>query len=296
MTTQAEVGYRALDWLLSERHRFDAVKGGKGPLWLHKALVELAVVCMQMAGDARFARSQAVDQLTRDVVVLHLSPAFRARMLRVRGAFLESLWLEVCLRAAAEHETSIEDNRRYQTLADSNRSFLRENAPHRVLENRYVLDRAGICHHLPPVGEIVDQSLLRQPIHLLHVTDSEVYALTHLLFYLTDFGTTAVSRDVEVSEHLPWVVERLIGIYICRQNLDLLGELLMLAGPVGLGESRLVAAGWDCLAASQHDNGMVPGPGFATSEEPSDEDVFRHCHHTTMVACLASVASGRADW
>ena len=94
---------------------------------------------------------------------------------------------------------------------------------------------------------------------MLHLTGSETYALTHCVFYATDFGQHACP-DTPGSAALREAVRVLLGVHLARRNLDLLSELLLCARALGGPAPAFEGEGWEALAAAQRCDDAVPSP------------------------------------
>ncbi|MFB7912981.1 DUF6895 family protein [Streptomyces sp. NPDC056061] len=98
------------------------------------------------------------------------------------------------------------------------------------IELRYFVDRGGFTAPdlLPGIGPLYRQSVAATGADVLQLTASETYALTHALFYATDFGHRRLlpCRSGAVSE-VRETVRVLLGVHLARSSLDLLAELLL---------------------------------------------------------------------
>ncbi|MDB5071347.1 MAG: hypothetical protein JWM87_2458 [Candidatus Eremiobacteraeota bacterium] len=131
---------------------------------------------------------------------------------------------------------------------------------------------------------------------------SEMYAITHAVFYLTDFGcvrpqTYATDDDVA---RVRTAMVRGLGIACREHHLDLIGEYLVCWSALEMPQDHPVrASAVAMLISNQLPDGAVPA--FA-KRRPHDKrsDVsarFRHwldCYHTTLVCMLAASRLGDA--
>ncbi|MEU0273320.1 hypothetical protein [Streptomyces sp. NPDC006307] len=184
------------------------------------------------------------------------------------------------------------------------------------LELRYFADRGGFTApaRLPDLGTLYRGSVAALDPDVLQLTASETYALTHALFYATDF---ARRRDLlggagEVAR-LRGTVRVLLGAQLVRGGLDLLAELLLcdtaLEHPPGAGPAEatgdalvydvLVYDAWAALAEAARPDGAVPSPVHrpevwaGLDGDKAAAYVFGTCYHTTLAAALAAaVRSG----
>ncbi|GAA3492359.1 DUF6895 family protein [Streptomyces cremeus] len=179
------------------------------------------------------------------------------------------------------------------------------------LELRYFTDRGAFT---PPPGLPEAHTLLQQSIaalhpDVLHLTESETYALTHVVFYATDFGRNPLMLDdAAANAHLRATVRTLLGVHLSRASLDLLAELLLCtsalapapktpetpAAPSPSETPDAATAAWHALAAASRPDGAVPGPVHrpevmaGLSGDKAAAYLFGTCYHTTTVAALAA--------
>lgn len=172
--------------------------------------------------------------------------------------------------------------------------FAADRPPLSRLELRYVLDLGGFA---APQGHSVRNSVPTTREGPLFFADDEVYALTHVLFYLTDFGARPVSEQDR--RDAARTVVALLGACLAREDLDLAGELLLCADALGARAHGLVEHGWLRIAARRRTDGSVPGPLHdpavlsRLAGERRAAYVFGTCFHTTMVAVMAASERGR---
>lgn len=123
------------------------------------------------------------------------------------------------------------------------------------------------------------------------LSDSAAYSFTHTVFYMTDFGVRPRDLPVRTRKYASRWVPVWSSYYARVQNLDLLGEMVMVAHCLGLRvPSDLLVA----LLRGQRRNGSVPGPAGIgeimgmPSGEKSRRNQFLLDYHTTVVALMAS--------
>ncbi|MFK0115612.1 DUF6895 family protein [Streptomyces sp. NPDC090994] len=110
------------------------------------------------------------------------------------------------------------------------------------------------------------------------------YALTHVVFHLTDWGRAGPDGvPARLAEYLtqwlpPWLDTCLdAGLW------DLGCELLAVAASVpGLLDPAGFQEAWQRLAAARHPSGALP----ETAAAPDDD--FAHCYHSTLMAAFAA--------
>lgn len=185
------------------------------------------------------------------------------------------------------------------------------------IELRYFIDRAGFTapSALPGLGTLHRQSIAALGPDVLQLTESEIYAFTHVLFYVTDFGQRRdLLGDPEELASLHETVRVLLGVHLARGSLDLLAELLLCdsalssdeegvqngrpepgqGGDSGDGSEFLVSAGWNALVRAARADGSVPSPVHrpdilaGLTGDKAAAYVFGTCYHTTLAAALAA--------
>ncbi|MFI6558876.1 DUF6895 family protein [Streptomyces sp. NPDC050534] len=116
------------------------------------------------------------------------------------------------------------------------------------------------------------------------------YALTHVVFHLTDWGRTAQDVPEDLAAYLadwlpPWLDTCLdAGLW------DLAGELLIVAASLPHPpDTAMLQDAWTRLARAQLDSGAIPLTAPDTTDEP--DPGFVHCYHSTLMAAFAAALS-----
>ncbi|MEU9116773.1 hypothetical protein AB0D04_34745 [Streptomyces sp. NPDC048483] len=164
------------------------------------------------------------------------------------------------------------------------------------LELRYFLDRGGFPAPapLPGVDTLYRESLPALRPDVVHLTGSETYALTHVLFYVTDFGGRPLGNREETA-HLRETVRILLAVHLARGSLDLVAELLLCATALApFAGGPLVRDGWTALARARRVDGAVPSPVHRPdvlaqlTGDKAAAYLFGTCYHTTLATALAA--------
>lgn len=163
------------------------------------------------------------------------------------------------------------------------------------MELRYALDLAGMrVEGLATPRELYDGSIAGCRDTALFFANDEIYALTHVLFYLTDFGAHPCGLDVARQRGVVNLVLTLLVACLDRDDFDLVGELLLCAEVLGEGKNWLVGYAWRAMAEAQRSDGAVPSPVHDATIVPRVHGekrrayVFGTCYHSTMVAAMAA--------
>lgn len=121
------------------------------------------------------------------------------------------------------------------------------------------------------------------------------YALTHVVFHLTDWGraTDGVPADMAayLTDWLPPWLDTCLDAGLWDLSCELLAVAASLPGPP---EPAALRDAWGRVAAAQHATGALPEErGGADDNVRAD---FTHCYHSTLMAAFAAALTlGRVD-
>lgn len=156
----------------------------------------------------------------------------------------------------------------------------------------WYLDGAGLRHMMPPMRDLMERSILFRPPPLPHASTADLYAITHLIFGLTDMGRRRsdglLSEDERTS--LRNYLSVALATLLLERDWDLVGEVLLsrlyLATPPDALDKHAAAA----LAAAQHHTGYVPGPFRDSRKASAPIQQFGDAYHTTIIALILLTA------
>jgi hypothetical protein len=128
----------------------------------------------------------------------------------------------------------------------------------------------------------------------------EIYALTHDVFYSTDFGRADLPllRGVQVGKRLAHLIDALLAGRIAAYDYDLILELILAKICARQRWSPHVSFGFDFAAKVESHTGYLPGPSYEASVAAALQPLaraayeFRHRYHTYYVfglVCLAAL-------
>jgi len=172
-----------------------------------------------------------------------------------------------------------------------------EMTPWRMLDVRHFMVQAGITHDFPPAHDLVRSSALLRRIDLPETTDVDIYAITHLIIFLSDVGRAAVTAisPYELAELREYVGTALAMTYV-ESNWDLTAELLISRhgiGSLAKDEPLNYAASGGLCAAQSADGSMPHDPWLNPNREsPTDGSEFKSRYHPTLVALLLAAIDG----
>jgi len=168
--------------------------------------------------------------------------------------------------------------------------------PYARLETRYYAELAGVGHGIESYPELYAASILAKLVTSgpISITVMDAYALTHTIWYLTDFGFRDPVLTYEDRERVLQVLGRLTRFCIQSNKWDLLGEFLLAQFCLGGNPDNCssMVVGIARLRQIQLANGAIPGR--SAEEQPAKSatmvDQFQKCYHPTLQAGLASLA------
>ncbi|MEU8928056.1 hypothetical protein AB0D10_45395, partial [Kitasatospora sp. NPDC048545] len=290
----------AISWLAAHRIRFDPDAAEKGRvLFTRKALVEVALLVGLRARveSGSFDADGNYQALLDQVTTVAARASYRELVARDERALLLYAGTYASQRLCGHSDSDFE-HLIGQAVAGRHATCF-ERVPFRQLDLLHTLELAGIDHSMPTDSAVLPFSLLCADPSTLKLRDSDIYAITHTVFYITDFGRRiprwpagfGLSHAVELLEALS---------LLCRQkeNADLVAELLCSLLCLGIHDSAEVERAWAFLADLQEPTGRIAGPeGVLPAELESGDPEYRDWatgYHTTIVAALAGILAGDA--
>jgi hypothetical protein len=120
------------------------------------------------------------------------------------------------------------------------------------------------------------------------ITDDIAYAVTHEIFYITDFGTEVGRLPDAIFSYVVTWLPAWLEIYARQENWDLYAEFVMVGACLHQGQGNAVRH----LAAQVQPEGYVSGPRGSAANllhpaETTERSRFLRNYHTTLVAMMA---------
>jgi hypothetical protein len=145
-------------------------------------------------------------------------------------------------------------------------------------------------------------TLLAGAPNAVELKDDDVYAVTHALFYVTDFGMCAAEwpSTFDVAD-AAGLVATLTRRSQSLGNADLTAELIASSLCLGVVASPEMDSAWRFLQNAQQPDGRIEGPAGFVDEARAEElggPAYRDwitSYHTTMVVALAALMARRAQ-
>jgi Domain of unknown function (DUF6895) len=131
----------------------------------------------------------------------------------------------------------------------------RERVPHRVLEQNWL--RAGLTAATSGDVPVVDHDVLVHPIDLLTGTRDDVYAFSHAVMYVGDFGIRP-TRFPRPAAELCAEAEGALAWCLDSHDYDLAAEVLLAWPATGMAWSAAATFGFHVLAAVEDSAGFLP--------------------------------------
>lgn len=169
-------------------------------------------------------------------------------------------------------------------------------APVRALELRHALELGGReGAFLGRADVLLARWWDSHTRNALVVADADAYALTHAVFYATDFGRRPLPLDGSACAQLGTLAGTLLAAALARGDADLGGELAHVVRIAGAPADAALDGTWARLARAQQADRAIPGPLFAPATaarltgEREDAYRFGTAYHTTIVTALAAL-------
>lgn len=284
---------RAVSWLAAHHSRFDPDTAEEsGILFARKALVEMALLVGLRTRLDPTSFDEDYQRLFDRIVAVAGRPSYRELVGRDERALLLYAGTHAALRLCGHHDDEFQYLIEQSVAGRCATSF--ERIPYRQLDLLHTLELAGVAHGLPPVEAILPFTLFCADPSVLKLGDRDIYAITHTVFYATDFGLRVprwptgfdLCRAVQFLDAL---------CLLCRQrgNADLVAELLCCLLCLGIRDSAEAEHAWAFLAEVQEPDGRVAGPeGIVHPGVEGGDEEYRSwatAYHTTIVAALAGL-------
>ncbi|MGB3406554.1 MAG: hypothetical protein WBA67_03585 [Jannaschia sp.] len=173
--------------------------------------------------------------------------------------------------------------------------------PFRLLDDYWVLGRAGLGLPRDRQKALAPFTMLTAPISPLYYRTDDYYALTHEVMYLTDFGRDALPPEYDATAVLD-LIEISVLDNLRAYDLDVLAELVAASAMVKPGPLRPPMAAAAAVLADEFDDiGLLPSRNFDPEEYAAlTNEIDRRCYlffntyHTTHVFAMMRAVLHRA--
>ncbi|MGW6903394.1 DUF6895 family protein [Streptomyces sp. NPDC054940] len=118
---------------------------------------------------------------------------------------------------------------------------------------------------------------------------SSGYALTHVVFHLTDWGRTPEGVPADLAAYLDQWLPSWLDTCLDAGMWDLSCELLVVAASLPRPpDPATLQHAWTRIARAQHDSGALPEQDFGDDPGADREPDFLRCYHSTLMAAFAA--------
>ncbi|WP_372444919.1 DUF6895 family protein [Streptomyces coffeae] len=284
---------RAVSWLAAHHTRFDPdTAEERSVLFARKALVEMALLVGLRARLDPAPFDEDYQRLFDRMGAVAKRPSYRELVGRDERALLLYAGTHAALRLCGQHDEEFHHLIEQSVAGRYATSF--ERIPYRQLDLLHTMELAGVENRLPAVEEILPFTLFCADPSVLRLGDRDIYAITHTIFYATDFGLRVPKwrADFDLSSAIE-LLEALCLLCRRRGNADLVAELLCSLLCLGIRDSAEAERAWAFLAEVQEPDGRVAGPeGIVHPGLEGGDEEYRSwatAYHTTIVAALAGL-------
>ncbi|MDK7109008.1 hypothetical protein QP385_05465 [Lactobacillus iners] len=183
------------------------------------------------------------------------------------------------------------EKQHFESMINGGLDILAPRTPYRLLDSRYSMEKAGLDNNLKSKEFYYNLTVLNdENFNYLYLSDNSAYSITHTLFYITDMGREQPPYlDVTRINNILYTM---LIFYLCKKNMDILGETLLSLFFVNLNLSKmnkkLVLSSLKIIEKNQNEKGYIYSPRHLNDDTLSQEQQFFENYHTTMVGLGAA--------
>jgi len=184
----------------------------------------------------------------------------------------------------------IEAKRSLQNVLDRGFFDRVERAAHPVIDLKFYLDAAGLHHSFPDDEIILAHSSIFSPPSMPYAQRMDLYAITHLIFHLSDFCLKDIRRLI--GSHLADLREYLsiaMMTMYAERDLDLVGEFLISRICLRQASDEIDRECVAIICDQQQSSGFIPACSWQRlrlGDEHQKVPEFRDVYHSTLVALI----------
>jgi hypothetical protein len=170
------------------------------------------------------------------------------------------------------------------------------------LDLKYYFDAGGLTHAFPSDEALLGASCLCDPPSLADVHVVDLYAITHLIFHLTDFGRHPLPGcGTAPSKVIADYVAGALAMCLYERDYDLATEFLICRSCLSGSAEDLDRVAADAICAAQNPAGFLPDRRWlagmpATGDADTDrQETFFAVYHPTLVALFLVACDEAAE-
>lgn len=257
-----------------------------------KVCAELIYLC------ALFRRSHKQHNIYSGQFVSHISKIMKEIEITDHVSRKPNMFLPYLIVYTALHECGVELTQlkvRLQSLISHGYVTMIDLKSFQKMDLVHNLDRAGFKHTLPSLSILFSNTLLAKEPNIVDIRLEDVYAITHTIFYLYDFGLEKNEVKAKINvEYTKWIIKYLLGLYIVRKNYDVIGELLLCCRCLNYFPYPFYNFGYNSIICNQQPDGAILGPEFNREKyhnldaEEQRQYYFEQNYHPTYIATILS--------
>lgn len=240
---------------------------GTGIEWLDKVVTETALLCLIVprAGGPDPALAAKARALAASIEPLARSPAYLQKILRHPQHVIVYGIAHLALTAAGRPDADFDFVVRRAVHARLHQAA--ERIPFRDLDAMWLLHGYDEQAFAISFEAVAYGSILSAPASPFYLTRTDGYAITHTVFYLTDFGRHPLPAAID-RPRLRQLLEETIAWNLLAGDLDLLGELLLSAWQLGPHFGPYARLGLDYFFTSWQRLGQLVAPASSPGTLP----------------------------
>jgi len=174
-------------------------------------------------------------------------------------------------------------------MIDEKKDVSVKRLPFRHIDAKYSLQQAKIQNNLPRYEELYAETILGKGGSRYYLTPAAMYSITHTVFYLTGMGRN--DKYLKLLEHKTELLQSLLTENIMRNDLDLLGEVVMSCLFIGVETDEvirpLLTYAMNVMKKQQLPSRAFPAP-IKPKQDLDEKATFRLQYHTTLV-CIGAL-------
>jgi hypothetical protein len=301
--SREQVKNKAFNWIHGNINNFDLsldpYKPRKDFDYL-KSIAELSLLCALYKRQFGTIDDERINGFKSWISNNLLTANYVDRILRAPELLLPYTMIYASLRECGVEPTHFKET--LKKMLGQGYCIAREMQPFRRMDLFYVLGKSNLTNSRSrSLESLYRETVLYKIPSVLFLELSDVYAITHIIFYLSDFGfkkiTTMSHKDKQL---IHWSLANLIGIYLHKRNWDILSELLLSCHCLHWYPYPIYKCAWECLLNSQRSDGSIPGPCYYSemSQRMGPEEAknyFINNYHSTLIAAIACFLTNRYD-
>jgi hypothetical protein len=288
---------KAINWIFSNRNQFLSLEKAEDFNDHIKRMGELVLLCQLYKTIMPRTLNLQIEKLLYLVIRKLNEPDYVEQIVRSSNRFVSSLvpFATICCSLyKCKYEIKPLSDILYK-LIEIKYPILRDLPPSRLMDLRYSLDAMSISNSLPKMASLFKKTLLAKNPPILYLSQFDVYAITHIIFYLSNFGLRKIEEmSISQMHYVRWLIDALMGLFLYQKNWDIVAELLMCYQCLNFYSQPLCSIAWNNLMRTQKKDGSFTGatsPGLTIKDEIKEpiNYEFRENYHTTIVTLVASL-------